>query len=156
MPSKHRPTIADIMTHASAGCRQRNTSDYPNAPAATLPGVEKTPKTPKFSTLTAAEREWGAALKKSNPGAYIASQAKGFFTLAGSVDTYTPDFIVVHDFLPIEVWEVKGGYRGPGWEQGYERYKRAAAQYSDGKRFQFYLAEKTKNGWVRTKWGIDF
>ena len=60
---------------------------------------------------------------------------------------------MVHNFLPIEVWEVKGGYKGGQYEQGWERYKRAAAQYSDGVKYQFYLAEKTKSGWVRTKWG---
>ena len=50
-------------------------------------------------------------------------------------DRYTPDFFMVpliaerRDNLPCIV-EVKGGYRGPGWEQGYERFKRAREKWA--------------------------
>ena len=65
--------------------------------------------------------------------------------------TYTPDFIVVQPW-GLDVYEVKGGYEGPGWEQGVERYKRAAAQY-DGKHMHFFMCEWTKdNGWRIQKW----
>ena len=50
------------------------------------------------------------------------------FSLEGG-GTYTPDFVAVTP-SGIEVYEVKGGYRGPGWEQGHERYKRAALQWA--------------------------
>lgn len=39
-------------------------------------------------------------------------------------DSYTPDFVVI-DKGAIIAYEVKGGYRGAGWEQGYERFHRA-------------------------------
>ena len=51
---------------------------------------------------------------------------------------YIPDFIVFGPG-PARVIEVKGGYRGPGAEQGYERYKRAALQYSGNGAFFFEL-----------------
>lgn len=44
--------------------------------------------------------------------------------------TYTPDFLAWKDDEGgVVVAEVKGGYRGAGWEQGEERYRRAAAAY---------------------------
>lgn len=42
------------------------------------------------------------------------------------VGGYIPDFVVwAHG--GVEVVEIKGGYKGAGWEQGWDRYKRAAA-----------------------------
>ena len=81
-------------------------------------------------------------------------QPAKFFELRGG-GTYTPDFIVfVHgDLERVHVFEVKGGYRGPGWEQGYERYKRAALEW-DGCTFKFNLAEfdrKTQR-WTLRGW----
>jgi hypothetical protein len=38
---------------------------------------------------------------------------------------YTVDFLVVRFELPTLCVEVKGGYTGPGWEQGHERFRRA-------------------------------
>jgi hypothetical protein len=64
-------------------------------------------------------------------------QPPRLFELEGG-GTYTPDFVEVRP-CGVVVWEVKGGYRGPGWEQGIERFKRAAAQY-DGEYLSFALA----------------
>lgn len=60
----------------------------------------------------------------------IIAQPTRLFPLAGG-GTYTPDFLAWEPMTSC-VWvvEVKGGYRGPGAEQGYDRYKRAALQYS--------------------------
>ena len=60
----------------------------------------------------------------------IIAQPTRLFPLAGG-GTYTPDFLAWEPMTSC-VWvvEVKGGYRGPGWDQGYDRYKRAALQYS--------------------------
>lgn len=43
-------------------------------------------------------------------------------------DTYTPDFIVLCA-TGMLVYEVKGGYKGAGYEQGYERYFRAKEKF---------------------------
>jgi len=39
--------------------------------------------------------------------------------------SYRPDFAVVVNGCTVRLIEVKGGYKGPGWEQGVERYRRA-------------------------------
>ena len=39
---------------------------------------------------------------------------------------YIPDFVIWAHGV-VEVVEIKGGYKGAGWEQGWDRYKRAAA-----------------------------
>ena len=60
-------------------------------------------------------------------------------------DTYTPDFLLLAGGRGQVVVEVKGGYRGAGWEQGWERFKRAAAVF--GREFgsergrEFWLCE---------------
>jgi hypothetical protein len=60
--------------------------------------------------------------------------------------TYRPDYTAVtHQG---ELWhiEVKGGYRGPGWEQGYERFRRARDVFQ-GPGVRLVLATKGKTGW---------
>lgn len=67
------------------------------------------------------------------------------FPLEGG-GSYTPDLVAWRrDFPGVLVVEVKGGYRGAGWEQGYERYKRAAAS-CDCPAWRFCLAEVKKGG----------
>jgi hypothetical protein len=60
--------------------------------------------------------------------------------------SYRPDYTAItHQG---EIWhiEVKGGYRGWGWEQGYERFRRARDVFQcPGVRL--VLATKSKNGW---------
>lgn len=101
--------------------------------------------------MNASEEYIHSRLRNMHPTAHIIPQASRFFRLADD-DSYTPDFIVIGNAMPIEVWEVKGGYRGPGWDQGVERYKRTASQFSDGVRYQFFLAEKVKGNWQVSKW----
>lgn len=71
-------------------------------------------------------------------GSHIAQQVRNVFMLAGGV-MYIPDFVVFRPNGVIEVIEVKGGYRGAGFEQGEERYKSAAAQYGNKAPFYFSL-----------------
>ena len=117
------------------------------------PGEKPKRKDPPAASrkMNASEEYIHAMLRQMHPTAHIIPQASRFFRLADG-DSYTPDFVVIGNAMPIEVWEVKGGYRGPGWEQGVERYKRTASQFSDGKRYQFYLAEKVKGNWQVRKW----
>lgn len=84
---------------------------------------------------------------------FVKPQATRFFPLKGG-GTYTPDFMVFpDDGSHVRIYEVKGGYRGPGWDQGYERYKRTALQY-DGDIFDFYMAtyNRKKREWTIEKW----
>lgn len=62
-------------------------------------------------------------------GVVIVAQPTRFFRLTGG-GTYTPDFILI-DGGGVTVYEVKmKGAHYAGWEQGYDRYKRAALEYS--------------------------
>lgn len=81
-------------------------------------------------------------------------QPPRLFELEGG-GTYTPDFILL-THTGLVVYEVKGGYRGPGWEQGIERYKRAAAQYA-GRRVRFILANWDRRAmrWDINEWRTD-
>ena len=56
-------------------------------------------------------------------------------------DTYTPDFLLLAGGRGQIVAEIKGGYRGPGWEQGWEQFKRAAAAFGRDRGREFWLCE---------------
>lgn len=64
---------------------------------------------------------------------------------------YVPDFVVYNHLGALEIYEVKGGYRGPGWEQGYERFKRAAA-YLVKFGIGCWLAEWKEKKWNLKRW----
>ena len=73
----------------------------------------------------------------------IVPQPTRFFRFPNG-DTYTPDFIVICDIV-IVVYEVKGGYKGAGYEQGYERYYRAKEKFeSQDLRITFFLVTWNK------------
>ena len=93
--------------------------------------IEKTNCQQKRSlSMSKSEELVAAALhEKYNAGEVIAQQVRNLFMLAGGV-MYIPDFMVFRPDGIINVIEVKGGYRGAGFEQGEERYKSAAVQYS--------------------------
>lgn len=105
----------------------RMPKNQPRIAATKKTGAGRTnmPKSATKAEETALER-----LKQECEGmdALICAQVRNLFPLAGG-GTYIPDFVVLSPH-GARVVEVKGGYRGPGWEQGRERYKRAAAQYS--------------------------
>lgn len=69
----------------------------------------------------------------------ICEQVRNLFRLPGG-GVYIPDFAVLSP-AGVRVIEVKGGYRGAGAEQGYERYKRAAAVFSGKAGVTFELWE---------------
>lgn len=85
----------------------------------------------------------------------LIAQPTRLFPLAGG-GAYTPDFLAWNPDQPLgSLWviEVKGGYRGPGWEQGYERYRRAALQYSGGPwRFALLTWHAKRREWTFETW----
>lgn len=159
MPRK-RPTIAALAAGASPDFIRLNPhiSVEPAKAAAFRPKLGKpaptaTKHTKELSRLGKCNktevRFYREVLLRSAPKMVILPQPPRFFELTGG-GTYTPDFLVVTESGPVLSIEVKGGYRGPGWEQGYERYKRAALEW-DGKGFRFILAEwmtSDKAWWV--------
>lgn len=70
-------------------------------------------------------------------------------------DTYTPDFLLLAGGRGQVVAEIKGGYRGPGWEQGWERFKRAAAVFGRDRGREFWLCEwrPRESRWMVTTYG---
>jgi hypothetical protein len=81
----------------------------------------------------------------------IITQPTRLFELTGG-GTYTPDFLVCTTDT-VHVCEVKGGYRGPGWDQGIERYKRAAAQFNVlCIQFAMYTWDTKAKRWHVSKW----
>ena len=78
-------------------------------------------------------------------------QPPRLFELEGG-GTYTPDFLVINEKGCVSV-EIKGGYKGPGAEQGVERWKRAAAQWAD-ERISFVMAtwKRKEMRWVVETW----
>lgn len=70
-------------------------------------------------------------------------------------DTYTPDFLLLAGGRGQIVAEIKGGYRGPGWDQGWERFKRAAAAFGRERGREFWLCEwrPRESRWRVTTYG---
>jgi hypothetical protein len=145
----------DLAATASEATRRRNPAIFGERPSNFAPERKKligagfTRIEPKSSNFAKSDGETvvsgGATKQKAmnktetmaaqwlrlNGFACLIAQPTRLFPLAGG-GTYTPDFLAWERSGAGGVWviEVKGGYRGPGAEQGYDRYKRAALQYS--------------------------
>ena len=62
--------------------------------------------------------------------------------------TYRPDFMVMNPAGPrVRLIEVKGGYKGPGWEQGIERYRRARQQWGQKFAFEMWTWDRKAKTW---------
>ena len=103
-------------------------------PSAAIPSKidaknEKLEKMPKLNKTEARFlREWLAPWARG-ADCLIIPQPIRFFRLTGG-GTYTPDFLLI-DGGGVTVYEVKmKGAHYHGWEQGYDRYKRAALEFS--------------------------
>jgi hypothetical protein len=83
---------------------------------------------------------------------HVIVQPTRFFELRGG-GSYTPDFLVFQTNGFARVIEIKGGYRGPGWEHGIERFKRAAAQYHFYHlRFELWTWSRKDGQWDVERW----
>lgn len=113
---------------------------------------------PRAVRLTQAERRFLSGLESGGlleslglpSGCRWVCQPTRLLPLPGG-GTYTPDFLVlVPGGEPVSA-EVKGGYRGPGWEQGVERYRRAASEW-DGRGLRFVMATWDGAAGWRLQW----
>lgn len=103
----------------------------------------------RMDTLNKTELRFFNDFLQSESGVIV--QPTRMFELQGG-GTYTPDFVLPTE-RGLEVYEVKGHYRGPGWDQGIERYKRAAAQWAgDYVHFWLYEWERKNNRWRCEEW----
>ena len=141
--------VARIKAKDLSAWLSRMPKNQPRIAATTKTGAGRTnmPKSATKAEETALER-----LKQECEGTdtLICAQVRNLFPLAGG-GTYIPDFVVLSPH-GARVVEVKGGYRGPGAEQGRERYKRAAAQYSGKAGVAFELWEVKKEEIQIQKW----
>lgn len=148
-------TRIDLAATASEATRRRNPSIFGERPSNFAPARKNSltrdfariePKTSNGAKFDGANAVSGGGATKQkamnktearaaqwlrlNGFACLIAQPTRLFPLAGG-GTYTPDFLAWEPSgAGVWVIEVKGGYRGPGWDQGYDRYKRAALQYS--------------------------
>ena len=130
-----------ILPNASEAVRRLN----PELFGASLPAAVRmeakvgTPRGRRTKTELAAadlaRRRW--------PEARVLEQALRLPLTGGG--TYTPDLVVVRPGQPLLLIEVKGGYRGPGAEQGVERYRRAAYEWRHW--MGFALWERAHGAW---------
>jgi hypothetical protein len=151
--SRKRLTMEDLK-EASATVQKRNPGLFgavePQKTEKALP-EEKTKKKMNKTEMRCLE-----ILKRHFPNSIIIPQPTRFFNLLGG-GTYTPDFLVIakkaNPYFSCAVIEVKGGYKGPGYEHGMERYKRAAAQFHcDGLRFEIATWDSKTQTWQIDKW----
>lgn len=117
--------------------RANNKAPVNTATATARKARQRKPPAP----ANAAESEWVLWLRQAHPDAIVRPHGMTFVFPDG--DRYTPD-TVMWDMDRMTIYEVKAGYRGPGWEQGMERYKRAKAEWYW---LDFALAEKRSDGW---------
>jgi len=93
-------------------------------------------------------------LKRMYKRHWIIPQPTRLFNLLGG-GTYTPDFLLicVDTSDRSYVFEIKGGYKGPGYEHGMERFKRAAAQFHcAGLQFRLATWDSKTQTWQIDKW----
>lgn len=93
--------------------------------AAPLPEPSKRARKPP-APANKAEADWCEFLRRTCP--YVAVMPHRITLVFADGDRYTPDVVLIDDGA-LTLYEVKGGYRGPGWEQGIERFKRAQAEF---------------------------
>lgn len=114
----------------------------------------KKPRFRRFSDIPACRElnksETEVASMLSASGLRVVGQALRLPLTGGGI--YNPDLLAWEpdaDFL--RVVEVKGGYRGPGADQGYERYKRAALEWHCAA-MRFEMWERVGREWRVTEW----
>jgi hypothetical protein len=111
--------------------------------------IERVPrKEPRMPKLNGTEKRWLEERADDFPTALVIPHAL-ILPLDGG-GTYRPDFFVLEGDACIHLIEIKGGYVGPGWEQGIERFRRARTQW--GKYFNFQMWEWHKD---TKKWTVE-
>lgn len=125
------------------------------------PGVAEKAKAMAIAGQPKAKRGAGRKLNKTEQRCLAELTAKypDWLILSQSVvlpfgdgTSYRPDFLLIPPFWDQEfiafIVEVKGGYRGPGWEQGMERYRRAREKWGTWLGFELWT-------WRKGTWEIS-
>jgi hypothetical protein len=117
------------------------------APAPSGPAVVETPRAkPRVPKMKKTEQRWFDTIPATHfPSATVLPQALTLPLTDGG--TYRADFLLVYLSRYPTLIEVKGGYTGPGWEQGMERYRRARTQWENVFAFELWEWEGKTKRW---------
>lgn len=152
----------DFSSFGSEAFRRKNPALFGDVPVAQPRQMPQTQEVPaqdfagkvRIRKLNKTEERCRLRLE-SFFGLEVLVQPTRLFPLQGG-GSYTPDFLAFDSQRPelgIAVVEVKGGYKGPGAEQGHERYARTAAQY-DSPLFHFVKTtwDAKRHDWTDEWW----
>jgi hypothetical protein len=117
------------------------------APVPSGPAVTVTPRAKaRVKALNKTEQRWLDTIAPVHfPAATVFAQA---FTLPlEGGGTYRADFVCIYLSRYPTLIEVKGGFKGPGWEQGIERYRRARTQWEKVFGFELWDWDKETQRW---------
>jgi hypothetical protein len=109
--------------------------------------IIETPRAkPRVKALNVTEQRWLDTIAPVHfPAATVFAQA---FTLPlDGGGTYRADFVCVYLSRYPTLIEVKGGFKGPGWEQGIERYRRARTQWEKVFAFELWDWSRETKRW---------
>lgn len=167
---KHAPTLEELSRYVTDDFKRLNPELYNGAENGSfcpkngaekgktqlIPSVEADHVHTRLDSLNKTERRFYDTYlvnRSGEPVNYrVVVQPTRFFEIPGG-GTYTPDFLVFQPGRPVEVIEIKGGYCGPGWEQGIERYKRAANIFhGDVFTFKMCTFDRKKGTWNNVEW----
>jgi hypothetical protein len=118
------------------------------AKASAPPVVERERAKARVKAMNKTETRWLREVKPLHYPVHVALAQALTLPLDGG-GTYRPDFMLVAPTGGIVLVETKGGYRGPGAEQGIERYRRARTQWEKAY-FRFEMWE-----WKKKKWEVE-
>jgi hypothetical protein len=111
-----------------------------------VPVVETPRAKPRVKALNKTEQRWLDTIAKTHfAGATVLPQALTLPLKDGG--TYRVDFLCVYLSRYPVVIEIKGGFKGNGWEQGIERYRRARTQWEKVFGFELWTWEGKTKRW---------
>lgn len=141
-------TLADLQRNASPAFLRLNGSKPSEEERPALPAERQTRR-----ALNKVEATFKRQLLDIVRDGTIIEQPTRHFQLTGG-GTYTPDFLT-YSPSGVDVWEVKEkGAHYAGWEQGYERYRRAALEHHrPWLRFHMAIFDRKKLTWDIRDWG---
>lgn len=144
MKTRKLPTLDDYLK--SPESRRRNSHLLPPEPDQSPVVVEaRRMRKPILERLNKTEVRWLHEIGWRMEAMSIHPQVGLYFD---DGDCYNADFMVFMNDGGVRLIEVKGGYKGPGWEQGHERFKRAKATWPH-LRFELWTWDGKLKTWAK-------
>jgi hypothetical protein len=115
---------------------------------ASPPVVERARAKPRTPKLNDTEKRWWREIPATHFPAHKVIP-HGLLLPLTDGGVYTCDFYLLTLATVGTVIEIKGGYKGPGFEQGIERYRRARFEWEGYVKFELWDGENKK------KWEVE-